>query len=71
MTQKLQLEWHGSQISDYYKQKITEAAKYNYNKGYEDAKNGNKPNAAKTVVKKQKTTSNKQIVSINDLDNDI
>lgn len=60
-----------SQISDYYKQKITEAAKYNYNKGYEDAKNGNKPNAAKTVVKKQKTTSNKQIVSINDLDNDI
>lgn len=61
-----------SQISDYYKQKITEAAKYNYNKGYEDAKNGYKPNAAKTVVKKQKTTpSNKKVVNINDLDNDI
>lgn len=60
-----------SQISDYYKQKITEAAKYNYNKGYEDAKSGNKPNAAKTVVKKQKTTTNKQIISIDDLDNDI
>lgn len=57
-----------SQISEYYKQKITEAAKYNYNKGYEDAKSGNKPNAAKTVVKKTKTTTNKKIVSIDDLD---
>lgn len=57
-----------SQISEYYKQKITEAAKYNYNKGYEDAKNGNKPNAAKTVVRKSKTTSDKKVVSINDLD---
>ena len=57
-----------SQISEYYKQKITEAAKYNYNKGYEDAKNGNKPNAAKTVVRKPKTTSDKKVVSINDLD---
>lgn len=57
-----------SQISEYYKQKITEAAKYNYNKGYEDAKSGNKPNAAKTVVRKPKTTSDKKVVSINDLD---
>lgn len=57
-----------SQISEYYKQKITEAAKYNYSKGYEDAKNGNKPNAAKTVVRKPKTTSDKKVVSINDLD---
>lgn len=60
-----------SQISSYYKQKITEAAKYNYNKGYEDAKSGNKPNAAKTVVKKTKPSTNKKVVSINDLDNDI
>lgn len=57
-----------SQISEYYKQKITEAAKYNYNKGYEDAKNGNTPNTAKTVVKKQKPTTDKKIISINDLD---
>lgn len=59
-----------SQISDYYKQKITEAAKYNYNKGYEDAKNGNKPNAAKTVVKKptNKPAPSKKVISIDDLD---
>lgn len=57
-----------SQISDYYKQKITEAAKYNYNKGYEDAKSGNKPNAAKTVVKKAKSTATKKVISIDDLD---
>lgn len=59
-----------SQISDYYKQKITEAAKYNYNKGYEDAKSGNKPNAAKTVVKKttNKPATTKKVISIDDLD---
>ena len=60
-----------SQISAYYKQKITEAAKYNYSKGYEDAKNGHKPNAAKTVVKKTTTTqpaTNKKVITIDDLD---
>lgn len=41
-----------SQISEYYKQKITEAAKYNYTKGYDDAKKGIKPNTSKSVVRK-------------------
>lgn len=59
-----------SQISEYYKQKITEAAKYNYTKGYEDAKSGHKPNAAKTVVKKStnKPASTNKVISIDDLD---
>lgn len=60
-----------SQISDYYKQKITEASKYNYNKGFEDAKGGKAPNAAKTVVKKpvgSKATPAKKVLTIDDLD---
>lgn len=60
-----------SQISDYYKQKITEASKYNYNKGFEDAKGGKTPNAAKTVVKKpagSKAAPAKKVLTINDLD---
>lgn len=60
-----------SQISDYYKQKITEVSKFNYNKGFEDAKSGNKPNTAKTVVKKpagrQAAPANK-VLTIDDLD---
>lgn len=60
-----------SQITDYYKQKITEASKFNYNKGFEDAKSGNKPNAAKTVVKKPAGTTAapaKKVLTIDDLD---
>lgn len=59
-----------SQITDYYKQKITEASKYNYNKGFEDAKNGNKPNAAKTIVKKSagKAAPASRVLTIDDLD---
>lgn len=60
-----------SQISDYYKQKITEASKYNYNKGFEDAKGGKAPNAAKTVVKKpagSKAAPAKKVLTIDDLD---
>ena len=59
------------QISEYYKQKITEASRFNYQKGYDEAKAG-KP-ASKSVVKKPvgkptaPTTQPKQI-SINDLD---
>lgn len=58
-----------SQITDYYKQKITEASKYNYNKGFEDAKGGKAPNAAKTVVKKTAgSTAAKKVITIDDLD---
>lgn len=60
-----------SQISDYYKQKITEASKFNYNKGFEDAKSGNKPNAAKTVVKKpagKSAAPANKVLTIDDLD---
>jgi hypothetical protein len=60
-----------SQITDYYKQKITEASKYNYNKGFEDAKGGKAPNAAKTVVKKTaggKAAPAKKVLTIDDLD---
>jgi hypothetical protein len=60
-----------SQITDYYKQKITEASKYNYNKGFEDAKGGKAPNAAKTVVKKPaggKAAPAKRVLTIDDLD---
>lgn len=58
------------QISEYYKQQITEKSKYNYNKGYEDAMSGKTPNAAKTVIKKpsQKSQQTKKIMSIDDLD---
>ena len=58
------------QITDYYKQKITEASKTNYNKGFEDAKNGHKPNAAKTIVRKSVggAAPTKKVITINDLD---
>lgn len=58
-----------SQITNYYKQQIAEKSRYNYNKGFEDAKSGKSPNAAKTVVRKpvgNKTT--KQVMTIDDLD---
>lgn len=56
------------QISDYYRQKITEVSKFNYNKGYEDAKSGIKPNAAKTIVKRQPAQQTKRALTIDDLD---
>lgn len=57
------------QINDYYRQQIKEAAKYNYNKGYEDAKSGKSMNQAKSIVRKptSKKGANKPL-SINDLD---
>lgn len=57
------------QISEYYRQKITEASRTNYQKGFDDAKTG-KP-ASKSVVKKptdRPTATPKQTISINDLD---
>lgn len=56
------------QISAYYKQKITEASKYNYNKGFEDAKAGRAANTAKSVVRKPSKAPQKKILTINDLD---
>ena len=54
------------QLSDYYKQKITEASKNNYSKGYEDAKAGRNP--TKTIVRKTTKTNNNKPISINDID---
>lgn len=56
-----------SKISDYYKSKISEAAKYNYNKGYEDAKSGKAANLAKSIVRKPAKSTNKPL-TINDID---
>lgn len=56
------------QIQDYYKQKISEVAKYNYNKGYWDYKSGKAPNSAKAVVRKKVATGGNKHLNINDLD---
>ena len=57
------------EVSNYYKQQITEVAKRNYNKGYEDAKSGRSSNSAKAIVKRQRKNapSNREL-TINDLD---
>ena len=56
-------------IQDYYKRQITEVAKRNYNKGYEDAKNGKNSSSAKAVVRRSKnnTPKNREL-TIDDLD---
>lgn len=56
-----------AQITDYYKQEISKAAKYNYNKGYEDARKGHAANSAKVVVKKAQRQGKKPL-TINDID---
>lgn len=56
------------QINDYYRQQIKEAAKYNYNKGYEDAKAGRSINQAKSIVRKTSKKGTSKPLSINDLD---
>lgn len=58
------------ELSSYYKQKISEVAKSNYNKGYEDAKSGRSYNQAKvkSVVRKRKPQRNSGEISINDID---
>lgn len=55
-----------SKISDYYKQKIAEVGKSNYERGFNDAKAG-RP-AAKSAVRKPQNQKTKNIKSINDLD---
>lgn len=62
-----------NQVSEYYKQKITEATKYNYNKGYEDAKSGKSANTAKAAVVRKPSTATrnqpeKKNISIYDID---
>ena len=56
-----------STIQDYYKQQISEVAKRNYNKGYEDAKNGK--STQKSIVKRSKnnTPKNREL-TIDDID---
>lgn len=59
-----------AQLSSYYKQKISEVAKNNYNRGYEDAKGGRSYNQAKakSVVRKRKAQPKNGEISINDID---
>lgn len=55
-----------SKIADYYKKKIAEVGKTNYEKGFNDAKAG-RP-AAKSIVRRPQNQKPKTIKSINDLD---
>lgn len=55
-----------SKIADYYKKKIAEVGKTNYEKGFNDAKAG-RP-AAKSTVRKPQSQKPKTIKSIDDLD---
>lgn len=57
-----------SQITDYYKQEISKAARYNYAKGYEDAKKGHVANSAKVVVKRPSSKRENKPLTINDID---
>ena len=58
-----------STIQDYYKRQISEVAKRNYNKGYEDAKNGKITSSQKSVVKRSRnnTPKNREL-TIDDID---
>lgn len=58
-----------STIQDYYKRQITETARRNYNKGYEDAKNGKSANQNKSIVRRSKnnTPKNREL-TIDDID---
>ncbi len=56
------------ELTAYYKNKITEVAKNNYNRGYNDAKGGKSYNQAKSVVKKRRQTKQSGELSINDID---
>lgn len=52
------------QLSEYYRQKITESSKNSYSKGYQDGRTGNNP--TRTVIKPRK--NNNRTMSINDID---
>ena len=55
------------QISDYYKKQISEVSKYNYNKGYEDARSGKAANTSKSIVRKSSRKQNRPL-TIDDID---
>ena len=56
------------ELTSYYKKKITETAKTNYQRGYDDAKGGRSYNQAKSVVKKRRQPKQSGELSINDID---
>lgn len=58
------------ELTSYYKKKISDTAKTNYQRGYEDAKGGRSFNQAKakSVVKKRRQTKQSGELSINDID---
>ena len=56
------------ELTSYYKKKISDTAKTNYQRGYEDAKGGRSYNQAKSVVKKRRQTKQSGELSINDID---
>lgn len=58
----VQLAWYAlkgkeafKELESYYKKQITEVAKRNYNKGYEDANGGRSANPAKAVVRRNRS----------------
>lgn len=56
-------------LQNYYKQQITETARHNYTKGYEDASGGRRPNSTKAVVKRSKKNApQKRELTIDDID---
>lgn len=56
------------ELTSYYKKKISDTARTNYQRGYEDAKGGRSYNQAKSVVKKRRQTKQSGELSINDID---
>lgn len=58
------------ELTSYYKKKISDTAKTNYQRGYDDAKGGRSFNQskAKSVVKKRRQTKQSGELSINDID---
>ena len=56
------------ELTSYYKKKISETAKTNYQKGYDDAKGGRSYNQAKSVVKKRRQPKQSGELTINDID---
>ena len=55
------------QISNYYKKQISDVSKYNYNKGYEDARSGKAANTSKSIVRRS-TKNQKRPLTIDDID---
>ena len=56
------------ELTSYYKKKISDTARTNYQRGYDDAKGGRSYNQAKSVVKKRRQPKQNGELSINDID---